>query len=89
MWDVCSTEWVAHLVGGRRLPAEVQQGGGGQQQTRLLAHEQRAVGGAQQRELHREIKKRNPLALAQGFYSQKVRGQRGHCSPLGFFISYR
>lgn len=44
--------WAAHLTGENRLPAELQGGGNHHEQTRLLAHQERPVGGTLLRQLH-------------------------------------
>lgn len=44
--------WAAHLTGENRLPAELQGGGNHHEQTRLLAHQERPVGGTLLGQLH-------------------------------------
>lgn len=44
--------WAAHLTGENRLPTEFQRGRNHHEQTRLLAHQERPVGGTLLGKLH-------------------------------------
>lgn len=51
-------EWVAHLIREMRLSAELQRGGSGHEQTRLLSHQEGTIRGAQlgQLQVHSQCK---------------------------------
>lgn len=43
MGDEGQREWVAYLIAQRRLPAELQRGGGGHEQACLLSHQEATI----------------------------------------------
>lgn len=43
MWETGQREWVVHLIGEKRLPAELQRGGSSHEQARLLSHQEATI----------------------------------------------
>lgn len=58
-------EWVAHLIREMRLPAELQRGSSGHEQTRLLPHQESAIGRTQlgQLRVHTHLNMRDKKLL--------------------------